>query len=239
MLAKRIRFKRCMGIDCPSEFRVMRSIMPIGKSVYIKLSLRGQGTPRRACCSNLRTSHGVFDLLSPRNPGTMRIHTAPAQSVPFIEKGNMASRTVWHFAYGSNMNRAQMLSRTGKILEEHNASLPNYEVRFNKKVRGGTAGANIQLASGKTVHGVLYKIEEGAFRSLDRYEGVPDHYRRIEVQVTPEGGQPVPAQIYIASKIEKGLRPSATYLQAMLDGAGEHNLPASYIGEIKTAAGAA
>src|ERR1019366_7918347 len=112
------------------------------------------------------------------------------------------------------------------------------EVRFNKKVRGGTAGANIQLASGKTVHGVLYKIEEGAFRSLDRYEGVPDHYRRIEVQVTPEGGQPVPAQIYIASKIEKGLRPSATYLQAMLDGAGEHNLPASYIGEIKNAAGA-
>ena len=74
----------------------------------------------------------------------------------------MASRTVWHFAYGSNMNRAQMLSRTGKILEEHNASLPNYEVRFNKKVRGGTAGANIQPSSGKTVHGVLYKIEEGA-----------------------------------------------------------------------------
>ena len=146
----------------------------------------------------------------------------------------MASRTVWHFAYGSNMNRAQMLARTGKILEEHNASLPNYEVRFNKKVRGGTAGANIQPASGKTVHGVLYKVEEGSMRSLDRYEGVPDHYRRIEVQVTPEGGQPVPAQIYIAQKVEKGLRPSTQYLQAMLDGAGEHNLPASYIGEIKT-----
>ena len=52
-------------------------------------------------------------------------------------------------------------------------------------------------------------------------------------------GQPVPAQIYIASKVEKGLRPSGPYLQAMLDGAGEHNLPASYIGEIKSAAGAA
>jgi gamma-glutamylcyclotransferase len=169
----------------------------------------------------------------------MNIHAASAPSVPFIEKGTMASRTVWHFAYGSNMNRAQMLARAGKILEEQNASLPNYEVRFNKKVRGGTAGANIQMSHGKTVHGVLYKIEEGAFRSLDRYEGVPEHYRRIEVQVTPEGGQPVPAQIYIASKVEKGLRPSPTYLQAILDGAGEHNLPASYIGEIKTAAGAA
>src|SRR3982074_1839368 len=151
----------------------------------------------------------------------------------------MPSRTVWHFAYGSNMNRRPMLSRVGNILEEHNAHLANFELRFNKKVRGGAAGANVQPAPGKTVYGVLYKIEEGAFRSLDRYEGVPEHYRRIEVQVTPDCGQPVPAQIYIASKVEKGLRPSAPYLQAMLDGAGEHNLPASYIGEIKSAAGAA
>lgn len=151
----------------------------------------------------------------------------------------MASRTVWHFAYGSNMNRAQMLSRVGNIVEEHTAQLPNYELRFNKKVRGGTAGANIQPASGKNVHGVLYKIEESAMRSLDRYEGVPEHYRRIEVQVTSEGGGTVPAQIYIASRVEKGLRPSAHYLRAILDGAGEHSLPAAYIGEIKSAAGAA
>jgi len=169
----------------------------------------------------------------------MWLHTDLPNPSRLLKKGTMASRTVWHFAYGSYMNRAQMLSRAGTILEERNASLPNYEVRFNKKVRGGTAGANIQMASGKTVHGVLYKVEENALRSLDRYEGVPEHYRRIEVQVTPEGGQPVPAQIYIASKVEKGLRPSPSYLQAMLDGAGEHNLPASYIGEIKSAAGAA
>ena len=228
-----------MGIDRPSEFRIMRSIMPIAKPVYTKLSLPAQGAARRGLLFRFAHPQGVFDLLSSCNPATIKVHAAPAQSVPFIEKGTMASRTVWHFAYGSNMNRAQMLSRAGKILEEHNAFLPNFEVRFNKKVRGGTAGANIQPSPGNTVHGVLYKIEEGAMRSLDRYEGVPDHYRRIEVQVTPEGGPPVPAQIYIASKVEKGLRPSPSYLQSMLDGAGEHNLPASYIGELKTAAGAA
>ena len=213
--------------------------MPVKKPVYTKLVSIGDQANDRSMRFRIVHSWGAFDLLSPNNPVTIGVHVVPAQCVPFIEKGAMSSRTVWHFAYGSNMNRAQMLSRTGKILEEHNASLPNYEVRFNKKVRGGTAGANIQPASGKTVHGVLYKIDEGAFRSLDRYEGVPEHYRRIEVQVTPEGGQPVPAQIYIAQKVEKGLRPSASYLQSMLDGAGEHNLPASYIGEIKAAAGAA
>jgi len=133
------------------------------------------------------------------------------------------------------MNRAQMLSRVGNILEEHAAQLPNYELRFNKKVRGGTAGANVQPSPGKRVCGVLYKIEENSFRSLDRFEGVPDHYRRIEMQVTPAGGTPVPAQVYIASKVEKGLRPSPQYLQTILDGAGEHQLPEDYIGEIKSA----
>ena len=43
------------------------------------------------------------------------------------------------------MNRAQMLSRTGKILEEHNASLPNYEVRFNKKFAAARPGQHSAL----------------------------------------------------------------------------------------------
>jgi gamma-glutamylcyclotransferase len=148
----------------------------------------------------------------------------------------MASRTVLYFAYGANMSRTQMRSRAGNILEERTAHLPNYELRFNKKVRGGLGGANIQPSQGNTVYGVLYKIEENAFRSMDRYEGVPVHYRRIEVLVTPEGGQPVPAQVYIAAKVEKGLRAALHDLNAILEGAGEHSLPEAYVGEIKAAA---
>jgi gamma-glutamylcyclotransferase (GGCT)/AIG2-like uncharacterized protein YtfP len=137
------------------------------------------------------------------------------------------------------MSRASMQARAGNIFEHHAAQLPNYELRFNKKVRGGTATANVQPVQGKIVHGVVYKIEEAAFRALDRYEGVPGHYRRIEVRVTPDGAEPVPAQVYIATKVEKGLRPAAHYLQEILKGAGEHGLPAAYIEEIKAAAGAA
>jgi hypothetical protein len=46
ILAKRNRLKRGMGIDAPSQFLVMRSIMPIEKAVYIKLSLRSQRATR-------------------------------------------------------------------------------------------------------------------------------------------------------------------------------------------------
>jgi len=145
--------------------------------------------------------------------------------------------SVWYFAYGSNMNRAQMQARAGEILEEQPGRLENYELLFNKKARGGSATANIHPAPGKTVHGVLYKIHETAFRSLDRYEGVPEHYRRIEVTVTAGSGSKFAAQAYIATKVEKGLRPAPHYLQGILQGADEHRLPADYIAEIKQAAG--
>ncbi len=151
----------------------------------------------------------------------------------------MASAASWYFAYGSNMNRAQMRSRAGQVFEEQPARLENYELLFNKKARGGSATANIHSAPGKTVHGVLYKIPEAAYRNLDRYEGVPEHYRRIEVSVTDAGGNRIAAQAYIAAKVENGLRPAAHYLQTILDGAGEHALPLEYIGEIKATAGAA
>lgn len=150
----------------------------------------------------------------------------------------MAASTAWYFAYGSNMNRAQMRSRAGQIFEEQPVRLENYEMLFNKKARGGSATANIRPAPGRTVFGVLYNIPETAFRNLDRFEGVPEHYRRIEVNVTDGAGRKIAAQAYIATKVEKGLRPAPHYLQVILDGAGEHGLPAEYIGEIKATAGA-
>jgi gamma-glutamylcyclotransferase (GGCT)/AIG2-like uncharacterized protein YtfP len=144
--------------------------------------------------------------------------------------------TAWYFAFASNMSRAQMRSRAGEIFEEQPGRLDNYELVFNKKVRGGTATANIHPAPGQSVFGILYKIDESSFRNLDRFEGAPVHYRRIEVKVTNPAGQNILAQAYIATKVEKGLRPAPHYLKTILDGAAEHGLPAEYIAKIEAAA---
>jgi cation transport regulator ChaC len=144
--------------------------------------------------------------------------------------------TAWYFAYASNMNRAQMRSRAGEILEERPGRLENYELAFNKKVRGGTAGANIRPAAGKAVEGILYKINESAFRNLDRFEGAPVHYRRIQVNVKDHDGRPVAAEAFIATKVEKGLHPAAHYLKTILDGAAEHGLPPDYVESIRAVA---
>jgi gamma-glutamylcyclotransferase len=148
----------------------------------------------------------------------------------------MAQNATWYFAYASNMNRAQMRARAPQISEELNGELKNYELAFNKKVRGGTAGANVQPAQGKSVHGVLYRIPESAYRALDRFEGAPEHYRRIEVRVTAADGREVGAQVFIATKVEKGLKPASHYLQTILTGAEEHNLPPGYIESIRAVA---
>ncbi len=145
---------------------------------------------------------------------------------------------VWYFAYASNMNRTQIRSRIGDIAEEKPGKLENYEIVFNKKARGGVAMANIRPAAGKSVYGVLFKIADSSLRTLDRFEGAPQHYRRIEVGVTDEQGGHEGAQVYIATKVEKGLRPASHYLQAILQAADEYRFPAEYIDELKKAAGA-
>jgi gamma-glutamylcyclotransferase len=149
----------------------------------------------------------------------------------------MAGSSVWYFAYASNMSRSQMRARIGEVAEERLARLDNYELIFNKKSRGGTATANIRQASGKVVEGVVYRIAESALRTLDRFEGAPVHYRRIEVTVVDPAGNKLNSQVFIATKVEKGrLRPAPHYLQTILEGAREHSLPPEYIESINAAA---
>jgi cation transport regulator ChaC len=91
--------------------------------------------------------------------------------------------TVWHFAYASNMSRAQMKQRVGSWQQERVARLDNYELNFDKVARGGVGTGNLVLARGKVVWGVLYRLTDQQMRKIDRFEGVPDHYRRSEVTV--------------------------------------------------------
>ncbi|MBI4465979.1 MAG: gamma-glutamylcyclotransferase [Acidobacteria bacterium] len=145
----------------------------------------------------------------------------------------MAPNTVWYFAYASNMRRAQVEQRAGVPAEEKVARLDNYELNFDKIARGGTGTANIVPADGKVVWGVLYRLTQQQLKALDRFEGVPDHYRRSEVSVVDEQGARIGAQVYLARKVRKGLKPDRLYLQRILQGAEEHRLPADYIEQLR------
>ena len=145
----------------------------------------------------------------------------------------MAQNAVWYFAYASNMNRAQVKQRAGAPAEEKLARLDNYELNFDKVARGGTGTANIVPAEGQTVYGVLYRLTEQQLKALDRFEGVPVHYRRSQTTVVDAEGSRVNAQLYLARKVRKGLKPDRLYLQGIIQGAEEHALPPEYIEQLK------
>lgn len=145
----------------------------------------------------------------------------------------MVGETRWYFAYASNMSRAQVRQRAGEFGEEKLARLNNYQLNFDKIARGGTGTANIAPAEGKTVFGVLYRLSEQQLRALDRYEGVPDHYRRSQLTVEDEQGHKISAQVYLARKVRKGLKPDRPYLQRIVQGAEEHGLPGDYVEQLR------
>lgn len=145
----------------------------------------------------------------------------------------MTQATVWYFAYASNMNREQFQQRAGAVGEEKNARLDNYALNFDKVARGGSGTANVVPTEGQVVHGVLYRVSEQQLKALDRYEGVPEHYRRSQATVMDADGNKINAQLYLARKVRKGLKPDRYYLQRIITGAEEHGLPADYIEGLK------
>lgn len=147
---------------------------------------------------------------------------------------------VWYFAYGSNMSIDQKQWRTGAIRQAIRCRLPGYAFSFTKRADDNTAYANIEPDATGTVWGVAYLCDGAAMKVLDRCEGVAGgHYRRIQVQVFPEEGPPLPAIAYVASDRYRcpPTPPRAAYRDAILTGAWQHGLPPEYIRRLEELAG--
>src|SRR5207244_12460444 len=103
-------------------------------------------------------------------------------------------------------------SRLEKRVERKNvkckvAHLDGYALSFDKPAGDGSGNATISPKDGDRVCGVLYLLTKEELKKLDRYEGVPTHYKRQTIQASTSDGQSVAADRYIAVIVEKGLRP--------------------------------
>ena len=86
-----------------------------------------------------------------------------------------------YFAYGSNLSTAGMSFRAPSAVRVSRARLDGWKLVF----RGV---ANIVPAEGRHVEGAIWDVDEDGIRALDRYEGAPHHYERVEVIVMDEFG---------------------------------------------------
>jgi len=119
----------------------------------------------------------------------------------------------WYFSYGSNLNRKRMDERGIQYNYLVSAKLENYELRFNKVSKKQGAVANVIYKEGSVVEGVLYHVDD--ITKLDKFEGAPKHYNRIQLKI---GGYD--AWVYIAQPqyIQEGLKPKQEYLNHLLEG---------------------
>jgi gamma-glutamylcyclotransferase (GGCT)/AIG2-like uncharacterized protein YtfP len=137
--------------------------------------------------------------------------------------------TSYYFAYGSNMNTAQMNQRCKTGIEIVGpAQLENYEFGFDSR-----GYANIRPKQGEFVWGLVWEIDKPCITSLDGYEGYPNVYDRQDVTVV-KNGQNIDAFVYIQPAQEFGGTPQPDYLSGkIIPGAKENGLPEAWIDKLE------
>ena len=123
---------------------------------------------------------------------------------------------MYYFAYGSNLNKRQMIERCPDSKPAFTAILPNYKLVFVgwfRQWRGGVA--SIKSFRGDRVRGAIYEISEQCLRQLDRYES---GYNRFKVTVLGEDSEPIEAITYIKAGQLEETPPSKEYLAVIQQG---------------------
>jgi gamma-glutamylcyclotransferase len=106
--------------------------------------------------------------------------------------------TVLYFAYGSNLDEAQMRARCPTARREARATLRGHALTFGGfSHRWNGAVASVRRARGAEVAGLLYTLDAEALRLLDRIEGYPFAYERVVRYVVDEHGRKRRSQVYL------------------------------------------
>lgn len=149
-----------------------------------------------------------------------------------------------YFAYGSNLDPAQMAERCPGHRVVGRAVLPDHVVRFRGYGRDWEgAVATVEPLPGHDVHGVVFALTPEHYASLDFYEGydgvgaVSNLYDRVPRRVRMENGAYVDVLTYVIRPLAQGA-PSRRYRDAIVRGMRHHGLPAAAIAEIEGVAAA-
>ncbi len=135
-----------------------------------------------------------------------------------------------YFAYGSNLKKEQMNERDVVIYKTYKGFIKNYKLEFNKKSIDGSSKANITKSDGEIVWGICYELDAAGFENLRKHE---KGYEELEIIVHDENQEiPFTAKTFFSNKICDQL-PTINYLDKIIEGAKQHELPKDYIEKIE------
>ena len=135
------------------------------------------------------------------------------------------STEIRYFAYGSNLDVAQMRERCPQSELLERAFLPQYSLAFggHSKKRGGGVATIIPHENGNRVEGVMYQLTKKDLAKLDKFEGFPRQYNRMEVSVEDGAGNQHKVITYYLNEYYPN-PPSTTYYGIIRTGYSIHGL---------------
>ncbi|MBC8203978.1 MAG: gamma-glutamylcyclotransferase [FCB group bacterium] len=146
------------------------------------------------------------------------------------DNGNQKNKLTLYFAYGANLNLDGMAYRCPGFKPIGPALLPNYRFAFK-------GVADVEPALGESVYGAIYLLTPAHMQALDRFEGFPNLYIkkqavvRVLDNINPKHF--TMATIYIMRNGDRCAEPSWQYLDIILNGCRQWNLPEDYQDEIQ------
>jgi hypothetical protein len=143
---------------------------------------------------------------------------------------------VKYFAYGSNMSLARLQERVPSARRLEIVTLKGHQLRFNMS---GTdsSGKCDSFQTNNSEHqviGALFEIDQTEKAILDKAESLGDGYSEKFVSVFSPSGEVFEALIYVAIKIDTSLKPYSWYLNHVIIGAKETQLPTDYLSIIES-----
>mgnify|MGYP003387801548 CR=1 FL=1 len=141
-----------------------------------------------------------------------------------------------YFAYGSNMSLLRLQERVPSALRIGTFLLNEHRLCFHKASNDGSAKCDAQQTNNinDVVIGALFEIDKHEKIHLDKAEGLGYGYDEKIVKVLNNSGEAFEALTYYAIKIDPTLKPYSWYLNHVITGANEINMPAHYLDMIQS-----
>lgn len=141
-----------------------------------------------------------------------------------------------YFAYGSNMSLLRLRERVPSAERIGVFVLKEHQLRFHKSSGDGSGKCDAFQTNdrGDMVIGALFEISADEKGALDRAEGLGYGYDEKIVKVENDFGEAFDAFIYYAIRMDSSLKPYSWYLNHVVIGAKEAQVPAQYFNIIQS-----
>lgn len=148
--------------------------------------------------------------------------------------------TRYYFGYGSNLNPDDWNLRNpdgpgfADVLEYVGAAwLPDAEVAFTAKSQGRRGGVlDVRDRIGSLVPGAIFRVHgEQGWRALDRKEGAPAFYERVDRVALGVDGREIPVTTYTVTpdRRHRFVKPHEDYVRAVIAGLRDRGLPDEHV----------